>query len=125
MVATQTEHGKMSAPQIVISLKSRAEPPAPALRDRLSPYQMIDVDQAMDHILREAGNLSSSTELVPMNQLKNLMGRALAVDLKSNVNIPPFQVFEVGHFFLVFPVSYCERVPDCELMSASLSSGFN
>lgn len=92
VVGTLTEHEKMSAPQIVISLKSRVEPPVPAQRDRLSPYQMIDVDHAMDHILREAAHLSPSTELVPVTQLRNLMGRALAVDLKSNVNIPPFQV---------------------------------
>jgi gephyrin len=86
------EHEKMSAPQIVISLKSKVEPAVPAaLRDRVSPYQMIDVDQAMEHIIREAGGISPSTELVPMTQLKNLIGRALAVDLKSNVNIPPFQ----------------------------------
>ena len=77
--------------QIVISMKSKAEPPPPALRDRVSPFQMLDVNDAMDTIVREAETMSSSTELIPLSQLKHLIGRTLAVDLVSNVNIPPFQ----------------------------------
>ena len=92
VAATRALHEQMSrAPQFVISLKSRAEPPAPALRDRVSSYRMIEADQAMESILREVGGLAPATELVPISQLHNLLGRAVAVDLQSSVNIPPFQ----------------------------------
>lgn len=88
--ATESHHEKMAGPQIVISMKSRVEPQPAALRERVSPFKMMEVDCAMDLILREAGTLSPSTELVPIGQLRNLMGRVLAVDLLSNVNVPPF-----------------------------------
>ena len=89
--ATQSQHEKMSSsPQIVISMKSRGDPPAPALRERVSSFQMIEADQAMALILEESSSLPLSTELVPISQLHALMGRSLAVDLVSSVNVPPF-----------------------------------
>lgn len=73
---------------IVISM-SKVEGPPPALRDRTSPYAMIEVDEAMKIILQET-TTSPVTELIFIKDLKQLVGKCLAVDMKSSVNIPPF-----------------------------------
>lgn len=65
--------------------------PPPAGRDRESKFPMIDVNEAATLILHEMSSLtSSSTELLPIHDPKHLIHRILAVDLKSNVNLPPF-----------------------------------
>ena len=77
-----------NASAIVISM-SKVEAPPPALRDRTSPYAMIEVDEAMKIILKETTS-SPVTELIFIKDLKQLVGKCLAVDMKSNVNLPAF-----------------------------------
>lgn len=96
--SVQFEHEQMKkeaegspSPQVVhISVSGKvAQPPPPALRERVSHYEMIEADEAAAIILHEM-TINSSTELVPIRSIKQLINRCLAVDLRSNVNIPPF-----------------------------------
>ena len=88
------EEGRSSRNSVkeVMDLSPKLPSAAPASRPRQSLFPMIETDEALSIILSEMSNISSSasTELVPIHDLKHLMHRILAVDLKSNVNIPPF-----------------------------------
>lgn len=99
-ITSSSHHSRQPSSEEIVSVPvkiippipvARVKGPPPAKRDRESKFPMIEADEAASIILHEMSCLSSSsTELVPIHDLKHLIHRILAVDLKSNVNLPPF-----------------------------------
>lgn len=58
---------------------------------RMSPYEMIGVDEAVKKVMNELKNYTHyQSESIPIKDDRNLINRRLLKDVYSPVDIPPF-----------------------------------